>query len=168
MALYSKAQIRKVLAVAVKAVEARQAGKKTIVLGNITFHNKSGNYRISVHADLDDPGWCNRLIRQCFEVGLGLPPFNWYFGAATAHLTLMKLAPYQLAAGSKPQSGDIIGFSGDPGHIVLALGDWYGDGRFLVAENTSAKRGDPSAPGTKVTALKNLRTQGRSVYRLWA
>lgn len=162
MSVYSKAQMQKVLAVAVKAVEARQAGKKSIVLGNI----KSGNYRISVHFDLDAAGWCNRFIRQAAEVGLGLPPFSWRFGAATAHLTMEKLAPYQVTG--KPQRGDIIGFSGDPGHIVLVLGDWYGDGRFLVAENTSATRGDPSAPGTKVTALRNLRTQGRSVYRLWA
>jgi hypothetical protein len=40
------------------------------------------------------------------------------------------------------------------------VGNYYDDGRWLVAENTSQKRGDPNAPGTKITRLATVLALG--------
>jgi cell wall-associated NlpC family hydrolase len=135
------------------AVQARASGKHTYTVGGQTFN-------------LDQGGYCNRFIRQVFETVLGLKPFEWRFGAAWANLTLDKLEPYRVSGNLQP--GDIIGWQKRDGygHIALFVGDYYGDGRRLVAENTSAKRGSPVEPGTKITQLKNMKA-GWKAYRLF-
>ena len=157
MALYKRSQIDLVVSNALRAAEARIAGKTLMFLG-------VGEARQVI--TLIEKGYCNRFVRQCFETALGMTPFSWYFGAAKAKDTLAKLAPYEVA---KPEAGDIVGWSGDPGHIAIVLGDVYGDGRFLVAENTSSSsRGEPRAAGTKLTRLSSIRAAGRKFFRLWA
>lgn len=158
MALYGDKIRQAVVKRAMSAVHARQAGKHSYAAGGQVF-------------DLDKGGYCNRFVRQCFETVLGLKAFDWRFGAATARDTLNKLHDYALPS-SKPstlQPGDILGWydgSGAYGHIAIYVGDYYGDGRKLVAENTSAKRGDPNPPGTKITQLRNMRG-GWTAYRLF-
>jgi cell wall-associated NlpC family hydrolase len=160
MSLYSEKMRKAVVERAMAAVEARAAGAHSYTAGGQTF-------------DLDAGGWCNRFIRQCFETTLGFKPKTWRYGAAKARDTLDKLdlANHTIidAKPSTLQPGDIIGWyngSGPYGHIALYVGDYYGDGRKLVAENTSAKRGYPNPPGTKVTQLRNMRP-GWSAYRLF-
>jgi len=157
MALYGDDIRKLVVQRAMMAVQARQAGKHSCKIGSQTF-------------DLDKGGYCNRFIRQVFETTLGLAAKDWRFGAGTARETLDKLEDYRIEAKpSKLQPGDIIGWydgSGPYGHIALYVGDYYGDGRKLVAENTSAKRGFPNAPGTKITQLRNMRS-GWTAYRLF-
>jgi hypothetical protein len=155
MSLYRPAEIAKVVAVATAAVTDRQRGFKTMLRAGVQF-------------DLEKGGYCNRFIRQCFEVGLGLAPFDWHFGAASAKETLAKLEPYRIAGATLGQlkPGDIVGWyegSGPYGHIALFVGGEKG----LIAENTSATRGDPKNPGTKVTRLCNVR-KGWTAYRLGA
>ena len=160
MALYGDKIRQAVVKRAMSAVQARQAGKHSYKVGGQVF-------------DLDKGGYCNRFVRQCFETVLGLKAFDWRFGAAKARDTLDKLDLANCAVidakASTLQPGDIIGWydgSGAYGHIAIYVGDYYGDGRKLVAENTSAKRGDPNAPGTKITQLRNMRA-GWSAYRLF-
>lgn len=160
MALYSDKIRQAVVKRALAAVHARQAGKHSYTAGGQTF-------------DLDAGGYCNRFIRQCFETVLGLKAFDWRYGAAKARDTLDKLdlANHTIidAKPSTLQPGDILGWydgSGPYGHIALYVGDYYGDGRKLVAENTSATRGAPNPPGTKITQLRNMRG-GWSAYRLF-
>lgn len=160
MALYGDKIRQAVVKRAMSAVHARQAGKHTYKVGGQVF-------------DLDKGGYCNRFVRQVFETTLGLKAFDWRFGAATARETLDKLDLANCAViDDKPsnlQPGDIIGWydgSGVYGHIAIYVGDYYGDGRKLVAENTSAKRGDPNPPGTKITQLRNMRA-GWSAYRVF-
>lgn len=160
MALYGDDIRKLVVQRAMMAVQARQAGKHSYKVGGQVF-------------DLDKGGYCNRFVRQCFETVLGLKAFDWRFGAAKARDTLDKLDLANCAVidakASTLQPGDIIGWydgSGAYGHIAIYVGDYYGDGRKLVAENTSAKRGDPNPPGTKITQLRNMRS-GWSAYRLF-
>jgi cell wall-associated NlpC family hydrolase len=157
MALYNEKTRQAAIRRAMEAVEARRAGRATYKFGGQTFYLNMG-------------GYCNRFIRQCFETVLGLSAFDWCFGAASARETLNKLDPYRIEVKpSKLQPGDIIGWydgSGPYGHIAFYVGDYYGDGRKLVAENTSAKRGDPNPPGTKITQLRNMRG-GWSTYRVF-
>ena len=164
MSLYTTKQKQAVVKRALQAVEARQKGKATLTAGGQTF--KLG----PVYVDGKLIGYCNRFIRQCFETALGFAPFQWRYGAETARDTLDKLDAFEIEKGFvKLQPGDIIGWyegSGIYGHIALYLGDIYGDGRKLIAENTSAKRGDPKPPGTKVTRLANCRP-GWEAYRLF-
>ena len=152
MSLYTTKQRNAVVNRALEIVKARQNGKTSIVRGGQKF-------------DLETGGYCNRYIRQVFETSLTLSPFSWYFGAKTARLTLDKLKPYKLEKGATLQSGDIVGWydgCGVYGHIALYIGTEKG----LIAENTSAKRGDPRKPGTKVTRLANTRA-GWQAYRLF-
>ena len=152
MSLYTDKQKHAVVKRAIQAVSARQKGKQAFIAGGQTF-------------DLEKGGFCNRFIRQVVETSLGLGAFGWYFGDATARATLDKLAPYALPKGAKLQAGDIIGWydgCGVYGHIAIYIGGEKG----LIAENTSAKRGDPRKPGTKVTRLANCRT-GWKAYRLF-
>lgn len=163
MSLYSEKQRNAVIFRAMQVVEARRSGKEKAKFGGQEFilgpvyHNKK------------PVGYCNRFIRQVFETVLCLGTFGWYFGDTNAKRTLNKLAPYQLHLEAL-QPGDILGWddedAGQYGHIALYVGDYYGDGRLLVAENTSAKRGDPKPPGTKITALKNMR-KGYKAFRLF-
>ena len=152
MSLYTTNQRKLIVSRATEIVKARQNGKTSIVRGGQKF-------------DLEQGGFCNRFIRQVVETALTLSPFSWYFGDTTARRTLDKLEPYKLEQGTTLQAGDIIGWydgSGPYGHIAL----YIGTEKKLIAENTSATRGDPKPPGTKVTRLANCRT-GWKAYRLF-
>lgn len=152
MSLYTTKQRDAVVKRAGDAVRQRQHGKTSWTIGWQKF-------------DLETGGYCNRFVRQVFETSLGMGAFGWYFGDATARKTLDKLKPYVLPNGAKLQEGDIIGWydgSGPYGHIAI----YIGGEKELIAENTSAKRGDPKNPGTKVTRLANCRT-GWKAYRLF-
>lgn len=164
MAIYTTKQRNAVVKRAIQAVEARQNGKTTFTAGGQTF--KLG----PVYNGKKVIGYCNRFIRQCFETALGFAAFQWRYGATTARGTLDKLEAFKIdGAAIKLQPGDILGWyegSGVYGHIALYLGDIYGDGRKLVAENTSARRGSPIEPGTKIIQLKSCRS-GWQAYRLF-
>jgi hypothetical protein len=143
---------------AVEAVDARTAGATEVILGN-------GGTRQSF--DLDEGGMCNRFVRQCVETALGLVPFTWAYRGATAKATLAKLE----AAGKRVpladrQIGDILGIEmAGPGHIVIYLGNLFDPNKELVAENTSAHRGFPRPPGTKVTSFASLKSRITGCYR---
>ena len=158
MALYSEAQRQAVLRRAAEAVLARVAGRTAVWVG--------GYSPTAQKLDLIAGGWCNRFVRQCFETALGRRPFSWYFGAARACLTLRKLEKYRVPLAQR-QPGDILGFPGNPGHICIYLGRTFDAKKELIAENTSATRGWPRAPGTKVTAYKTLAGRVTGCYRLF-
>jgi hypothetical protein len=149
MARYTSKQRDKVIGRAMAAVEARQAGQTAYKAGGQIFGLEAG-------------GLCNRFIRQVVETALGLPEQSWEYRGATATETLNHLRRdgYEVPMDSL-QPGDIIGHtSGKAGHIVLCVGNYYDDGRWLVAENTSQKRGAPNAPGTKCTRLATVLSLG--------
>lgn len=161
MALYTLRQRDAVVRQALTAVEARRTCDGSVKIGGQTFN-------------LEERGYCGRFVRQCFETALGLPAFGWLFGAATAREMggKMRNAGLRLKDGAKLQPGDVLVWDdqddGRYGHIVLYVGDAYGDGRKLVAENTSGKRGDPNKPGTKVTRLSNVHGgKGYDAYRMF-
>jgi len=157
MALYTDAHRKAVIARAREAVQARAAGKTAVMLG-------AGNSRQTF--DLNTGGYCNRFVRQCFETALGLKPFSWYFGAAKAKDTLRKLSAYKVPLADR-QPGDILGFPGNPGHIAIYLGKEYQADKELIAENTSATRGFPRPPGTKVTSYAAVKARISGCYRLF-
>jgi len=149
MARYTSKQRDKVIGRAMAAVEKRIAGSDTFTVTGQTFALNVG-------------GFCNRFIRQVFETALGLPEQSWTFRGATAKETLQKLtgAGYEVHMDDL-QAGDILGHTGGKfGHIALYVGDYYGDGRLLVAENTSWIGGYPQAPGTKITRLQTFLARG--------
>jgi len=149
MARYTAKQKRKVINRAMGAVEARQEGKSTYEAGGQVFQLNVG-------------GMCACFIRQVFETALGIPEYSWVFRGATAKETLQKLtgAGYEVHMDDL-QAGDILGHTGGKfGHIALYVGDYYWDGRLLVAENTSWMGGYPQAPGTKITRLQTFLARG--------
>jgi len=172
MAIYTAKQRDKFVANALKAAEAHAAGKSTI---------KLGMKPTAQVLDLDTGGYCARFVRQVAETTLGIAPMHWVFAAASARLMGGKLdradlgfnaAGLIIGVGTPLQPGDILVWedvdSGKFGHVAIYLGDCYGDGRKLVAENTSsAKRGFPMRAGTKITQLRNMRGSW-AAYRLFA
>ena len=135
--------------VARRAVVARRAGRSTYSEGSATFM-------------LDQGGMCARFVRQCCEVVAGLPAFGIWFAAPTA-----RQMEENLKRGGKRvtvlQDGDIVACNKQSywaGHICVFLGDG------VVAENTSSgQRGDPRAPGTKITPLSALLGEVSGYYR---
>ncbi|MHB8995376.1 MAG: hypothetical protein ACYC63_09030 [Armatimonadota bacterium] len=158
MNLYSAQQRRRVIRRAIEVVQARIDGKDEIRLGE-------GKARQTF--DLKTGGYCNRFVRQVFETALGLAAFQWRYRAERACLTLKKLEPFRVALKDR-QPGDLLGFAGDPGHIVIYLGMECDPAKELVAENTSnGRRGFPRAAGTKVTRYEALRARVTGCYRLF-
>lgn len=158
MAKYTAVQRKAVISRAIAAVNARVEGRSTFTMGGQTF-------------ELDKGGWCNRFIRQVFETALGMEAFTWRFGALKAYLTLKKLEAYRIPLRSR-RPGDILGIEGNPlfgfcGHIMLYLGREFDPHKELVAENTSATRGYPRKPGTKVTSYATVRARITGCYRLF-
>jgi len=134
-----------------EAVEARIEGHSVVTLG-----------KPRQEFDLTTGGFCNRFIRQAFETALGLPEQSWPYRGATAKESLGKLtaAGYEISMDDL-QPGDILGnTAGKYGHIALYVGNWYGDGRLLVCENTSWTGGFPEKPGTKITRLATFLARG--------
>jgi len=140
---------RTVAEVARRAVAARKAGHSTYAEGSATFLLNKG-------------GMCARFVRQCCEVAAGLPAFGLWFAAPTA-----RQMEENLKTGGKRvttlQDGDIVALNHQAyaaGHIAIFLGDGH------VAENTSSgHRGDPIAPGTKITPLSLLLPEVSGYYR---
>lgn len=157
---YTEEQRKRIVEIALQAVEARASGKTKVRLSRVWPDE---------WCYLEEPGYCNRFVRQVHEAALGLPPMSWTYSAGTASTTIRKLerANKTLPPGVTRQPGDIVGWYDEqgPGHIAIYLGNAYGDGRLLVAENTSASRGYPKAPGTKITQLKNIR-KPTGTYRI--
>lgn len=161
MALYTTKQRDAIVKRAMAAVEARIAGKTTYRAGGQTFN-------------LEERGYCGRFVRQCFETALGFGAFEWRFGAETARKMGSKMgySGFLLADGATLQPGDVLVWDdqddGRYGHIVLYVGDYYGDGRKLVAENTSGRRGYPLKPGTKISRLSAVHGgKGYDAYRMF-
>jgi hypothetical protein len=148
----AKATQASVAEVARRVVAARKAGRRTYTEGSATFV-------------LDEGGYCARFVRQCCEVAAGLPAFGLWFAAPTARQMEENLR----AAGKRVsdlQDGDIIACNNQThraGHIAIFLGDGE------VAENTvSGARGDPRAPGTKISPLAALLPVVSGYYRPFA
>lgn len=151
---YTAEQVRKIVETAMQVVEARQAGKDSLAIGRVTF-------------DLNERGACNRFVREVHEAAFGKREQTWEWRRYYAKQTLdaLQAAGYRVTDGSR-KPGDIIGHrAGSAGHIAIYVGDYYGDKRQLVAENSSAERGDPAAPGTKITRLEHM-TGNLRWYRL--
>jgi cell wall-associated NlpC family hydrolase len=165
---YTQEVIDKAVAAAMRAAEAHRAGTSKFL---VTYHSPTGAKTYTVTMDLDTGGYCNRFVRQVYEQVLGLAPKAWRFRGDKAVDTchLLAAAGLELPAGAKLQPGDILGWPDRClpwGHIGIYVGAWFGDGRKLVAENTTSdKRGCPVREGTKYTQLVNM-PKGRHVYRL--
>lgn len=158
MSQYTESDRRKIIQRAVEVVQARLQGQKQAPFGSGPACQTFA---------LDEGGYCNRFVRQVFETALGLKPFAWPFAAARAYQTLRKLEPYRVPLAQR-RPGDILGFAGDPGHICLYLGRDCDPAKELVAENTSsARRGYPSAAGTKLTSFATLKARVTGCYRLF-
>jgi len=160
MALHTEKQRKAVVARAIEAVTARVAGATAVVLG------KPGSRQ---SFDLDEGGMCNRFVRQVFETALGLVPFSWAYRGGTAKVTNGKLedAGREVPIADR-QPGDILDIEmAGPGHICIYLGREYDPNKELVAENTSATRGYPLRPGTKVTRYSVLVGRVSACYRLF-
>jgi cell wall-associated NlpC family hydrolase len=145
MARYNAAKRKLLVKRTLEAVQARVDGRTKITLGTAGTRQEF---------NLIEGGYCNRFVRQCFETMLNIKPFSWAYRAEEAHQTLAKLAPFKVPISDR-KPGDVLGCPGDPGHIAIYIGDAYGDGRDLVAENTSsAVRGYPRGAGTKISSFK--------------
>ena len=162
---YTPERIADILRTARNAVTAHQAGKTTTVLGSGASAQEF---------DLAAGGMCNRFVRQCFEVGLHIPPFTWRYRGPFASTTLRKLTKGgRRIAGKCPdpailRPGDIVGHRRwVVGHIAIYVGEI--DGVPMVAENTiSARRGDPRGKGTKLTPYAAIRKSITEAHRLLA
>lgn len=126
-----------VVAIARQAVEQRRLGDQFWKHNGVVF-------------DLESGGYCARFCRQCYDAALGKGEWAWPYKAPTA----WDMEAVLKAAGLRtdnPKPGDIMCINGAgcrPGHIGIYLGD----GEF--AENTSSgTRGDPRAPGTKISPI---------------
>lgn len=137
------ATVTDVRRIAREAVAARVAGESRVTIGTQTF-------------DLTEGGMCLRFVRQCEEAAQGLQPHDWRFDSRYAVWADYKLRRAGLEVADH-EHADIVCFNrgaseqDTPGHIGIYLGDG------LVAENTiSARRGQPRAAGTKLTALADI------------
>jgi len=122
--------------IAEQAVTARRGGMSIVTINGTMF-------------DLDTGGWCARFVRQCHEAAIGGGEWAWEFGSATAYEMERKLILAEKIV-DDPVAGDIVGMSTagkPPGHVAIYAGGGY------IYENTSATRGTPSAPGTKLSKL---------------
>lgn len=158
MAAYTRKQLQRLLELAIQPATERAAGAKTLKIGRVWFN-------------LEEVACCARHVRELFEAMLGKGEYTWPFGAVDAnHMgDELRRAGYQVPDGHPIQPGDILVWTYEPwGHVVLYLGDVYGDGRKLVAENTSARRGWPQKPGTKISRLSSVHGgKGFAAYRLF-
>lgn len=157
MAAITAEERDRVIAGLVSIAEARQAGRTEIIAGVPGYRQ---------NFDLEEGGYCARLMRQGLEAFLPRHPQTLSFKGDDARHMARKLAGMAGLFGRVgPQDikpGDILFklswlSAGRYGHVGMYIGDYYGDGRRLVVENTSSgKRGDPLAPGTKLTSLKDF------------
>lgn len=129
-----------VVRIARAAVQHRRNGAQTYTVGRVTLNLTQG-------------GMCARFVRQVHEAALGLSEFAWQYRAPNAFEMERNLRAAGLRT-SNPQPGDVACFNTagtPPGHIGIYLGNGE------VAENTSSgSRGDPRAPGTKISTLASM------------
>lgn len=144
--------VQDVRRVAREVVAAREAGKRSHKIGQVTF-------------DLTESGMCNRFVRECHEAAAGLGEQEWPYRANYAIQTDYKLRRAGFET-SSPESADVVCFnrgkeeSATPGHIGIYLGGG------LVAENTSCgSRGEPRRAGTKISTIAEI---GRSRAQYFA
>jgi hypothetical protein len=122
-----------------KAAAARKAGKQVLTIGWVRF-------------DLATAGMCSQFTRECSEAAAAVHEHTlaWFGANAVQTEALLKKAGMQVPV---PIRGCLIALnrnSGANGHIAVVLSV----NPIIVAENTiSATRGDPRAPGTKITPL---------------
>ena len=122
--------------IATQAVLQRRAGDRFWTHNGIAF-------------DLDEIDMCLNLVVRVHEAAMGLSEHGWEYDSDTARHAewLLRDAGKQTAT---PEPGDIICMNNQSypaGHIGLLM---PGD---RVAENCSIWRGNPAAPGTKLTPL---------------
>jgi len=125
--------------VAERIVDARRSGMTKATLNGVEFR-------------LNERGYCQRFVRQVHEAAH--LPTPW--ASCCAHSTQQHLEGAGLRIPNALR-GCIVSFSlSSPkcstcgqsvGHTAICLGNG------MVAENTSATRGDPRPPGTKITDL---------------
>ncbi len=140
-----------VLRVCQAAVRARLRGDSTIVIGNALF-------------DLTEPGMCAKFVRQAHEAAMHISAFQWEYCAATARLMEGRLKGAGKQA-SRPSPGDIVALNNQSysaGHIAIYAG--IVNGVESIYENTSATRGNPSPPGTKLTPLSLVSSKVSGYY----
>ena len=145
--LLTTLQRDKAVQTAMEATAAAQRGEKTYTEGKHVFNLTKG-------------GMCQQFVRQCVEAGNGWAPHTWEFGDnepnAKAASRNMRAAGLELPKGTLLITGDILTHErGTHGHIVMVASIW--GGQTWVAENTSsASRGQPRRPGTKITPLSAI------------
>lgn len=151
----------RVVDIGVNAAKAHSAGARTY-----TAHQHADGTGVSQVLDLVTGGMCNRFVRQCYEVALGIPEQTWLYRAGRAVWTLDSLRSAGKAVDvdgvGDLQPGDIVGLRGGVyGHIAIYVGDG------LIAENTSSNtRGTPRQAGTKLTPYADIAGRVTEVYRL--
>ncbi len=149
----TKAERRAAVQIALKAVKARNEGKTSVKLG------KQGAEQVF---DLVTAGYCARFVRQCYEAGNGLKPMSWEFkgkDAVDMGYKLMSAGKLVKEGLDGLEPGDVIvdACAGIHGHVVLVVRK-RDDGVWEIAENTSSTRGNPKAPGTKLSTLGEFLT----------
>lgn len=100
--------------------------------------------------------YCARVARQIHEAAFNIPAEGWEFHAETA-LECEEL----LKAAGRELNGCIPGALGfwdykKEGHVAIYVGPTVRNGPGCVVENTSAQRGTPSRPGTKITPVEDV------------
>jgi hypothetical protein len=137
-----------VVRIARETVRQRKLGKQDWECNGVVF-------------DLETGGYCARFVRQCHDAALGQGEWAWAYKAPTAWDMEIVLKAAGLRT-ENPQPGDIVCVNGDgcrPGHIAIYLGDEQ------IAENTSSgTRGDPQAPGTKISPLSAVASRITGYY----
>jgi hypothetical protein len=163
--LCSKDQLQKVVKNALAAARASQAGETTVAIGDGVTAQRFA---------LREGGYCARFVRQVFETACALKGHTWRFGAASA----LEMCEAMRAVGRKVgiisvsdlMPGDVVGInrnSGQYGHIAIYVG--LVESVPTIAENTSsATRGNPRRPGTKLTPYADIAARVTGVYRLRA
>jgi hypothetical protein len=142
--------------VAKQAVAARAAGNASVTLGTGASAQQF---------NLAKGGYCARFVRQCCEVALGIKPGTWDFAAPDALGMEAKLkAAGKLVPTADRKPGDVVAINNGSwkyGHIGLVVN------KTTIAENTSSgTRGDPRAPGTKLTHWADIADRVTGVYRV--
>lgn len=157
---YTRAVMSNVVRIAKAAAKANAAGARSY-----TAHQHADGTGESQVLDLVTGGMCNRFVRQCFEVALGIPEQTWLYRAGRAVWTLDTLRAAgkatSVAGVGDLEPGDIVGLRGGVfGHIAIYVGGGQ------IAENTSSnKRGTPRQ-GTRLTPYEDIARRVTEVYRL--
>jgi hypothetical protein len=150
MALYTQAQIDRVVKTALAVTKAAIDGEKII-------HLRIGTVKHGFNLVLG--GRCQEFVRECFEAANGWRAKSWRYAKPNARQALAAMAAdgHRLPNDALLHPGDVLGHTDLPhGHIGIYVGSI--NGVEAVCENTiSGKRGEPRRPGTKRTPLRVFR-----------